>query len=387
MRRAVTVAFVALLAGGAVWAAESTGAPATAAEREAELEAIRGEIARLQVAVESAKQRARGLEGEIERIGLELALQERRLAEAATAKALAEQRVAETVGAIEELERRLEGERQRLEERLTGLYRLGRHGSIRMLLALEPGENLLPAVRWLRYLVRRDAELVDRFEDLKARLAVEREELGARKIVADAWFIQEQRRRDELARLETSRARLLEGTRREGERLADRALELGDRARKLSAFVDSLYGRNPDALAGLPIQDFRGVLDWPVRGRVVTGFGPRLDPRYKTRVPHNGVDIAAAPGAAVIVVYPGKVVFAAPFEGYGPTVVVQHAGRAFTLYAGLAEVSVARDDMLSLQQAVGFAASGLYFEIRVGNRPQNPLSWMRSSDLPGRPPR
>jgi len=86
----------------------------------------------------------------------------------------------------------------------------------------------------------------------------------------------------------------------------------------------------------------------------------------------------------VLVVYPGKVVFAAPFEGYGPTVVVQHAGRAFTLYAGLAEVSVARDDMLSLQQPVGRADAGLYFEIRVENRPENPLSWMRSSDLSGK---
>lgn len=389
MRRvvAVAVALATLLAGAPAWAADSAGAPATIAEREAELEAIRGEIARLQASVETAKQRAHGLEGELERIGLELELQERRLAEAATAKALADQRVAESERAIAELEQRLVIERERLEERLTGLYRLGRHGSIRMLLALEPGEHLLPAVRWLRYLVRRDADLVARFEDLKARLAVEREELGALKSTADSWFVQQQRRRDELARLEANRERLLERARREGERLADRALELGDRARKLSAFVDFLYGRNPDALAGLPIQDFRGVLDWPVRGRVVTGFGPRLDPRYKTRVPHNGVDIAAAPGATVVVVYPGKVVFAAPFEGYGPTVVVQHAGRAFTLYAGLAEVSVARDDMLSLQQAVGVAASGLYFEIRIGNRPQDPLSWMRSSDQNGKTPR
>jgi len=388
VRRAAAVLLIAAaLAAAIVRAADTGGAPATAAEREAELEAIRGEIARLQAAVESAKLRAQGLEGELERIGLELELQERRLAEAATAKALADQRVAETELAVADLERRLETERRRLQERLTGLYRFGRHGPVRLLLALEPGEALLPGIRWMRYLVRRDADTVHRFEDLKARLAVEREELVTRKAAADDWFAQQRKRRDELARLETSRARLLEGTRREGERLADRALALGDRARKLSAFVDFLYGRNPDALAGLPIQDFRGVLDWPVPGRVVTGFGPRLDPRYKTRVPHNGLDLATPAGTPVLVVYPGRVVFAAPFEGYGPTVVVQHAGRAFTLYAGLAEVSVARDDMLSLQQPLGRAGTGLYFEIRVENRPEDPLSWMRSSDLSGKPDR
>jgi len=387
IRLAAALLVAAAFAAAPVRAAETAGAPASAAEREAELESIRGEIARLQAAVEAAKTRAQGLEGELERIGLELQLQERRLAEAATAKSLADQRVAESEATIAELEQRLETERRRLQERLTGLYRFGRHGPVRLLLALEPGENLLPGIRWLRYLVRRDADVVHRFEELKARLAVEREELVERKAAADGWFVQQQRRRDQLARLEASRAKLLEGTRQEGERLADRALELGDRARKLSAFVDFLYGRNPDALAGLPIQDFKGLLDWPVPGRVVTGFGPRRDPRYKTRVPHNGVDLATAPGAPVLGVYPGKVVFAAPFAGYGPTVVVQHAGRAFTLYAGLAEVSVARGDMLSLQQPVGRAASGLYFEIRVENRPENPLSWMRSADSSGKTPR
>ena len=225
--------------------------------------------------------------------------------------------------------------------------------------------------------MRRDAQTVERFEDLRARLAVERDELAARREEAAAWLAQQSRRRDELARLERQKLRLLDGARRQGAVLADRALELADHARKLSSFLDFLYGRNVGALAGLPIQDFKGVLDWPVAGRVTVEFGPRLDPRYGTRVPHNGVDLAAAAGSEVRVVYPGRVVYAAPFEGYGPTVVVQHAGRAFTLYAGLAGISVGKDDMLSLRQAIGRSGERLYFEIRVENRPENPRGWMR----------
>ena len=346
-------------------------------EREAELERIRGEIAELTAAVERTKLRARGLEGDLERVGLELALQERRVAEAATGQALAQDRVEATEAAIRELETRLAAERERLAARLAGLYRLGRHGPLRLLLALLLGEALLPAVRLLRYLARRDAEVVGRFEDLRARLAVEREELAARRGEAEVWLAQQSRRRDELARLERQKSQLLAGARRQGVVLADRALELADRARKLSSFLDFLYGRNPGALAGLPIQDFRGVLDWPIAGRVRIEFGPRLDPRYGTRVPHNGVDLATAAGAPVLAVYPGRVVYAAPFEGYGPTVVIQHAGRAFTLYAGLAEVAVAKDDMVSLRQRVGGAGGSLYFEIRVENRPENPRAWLR----------
>jgi septal ring factor EnvC (AmiA/AmiB activator) len=125
------------------------------------------------------------------------------------------------------------------------------------------------------------------------------------------------------------------------------------------------------------MQEFRGALEWPLAGRVAVGFGPRLDPRYGTAVPHRGIEIEAAAGAVARAVYPGKVAFAAPLEGYGPTVVVQHAGRVFSLYAGLAELGTKRGDMVSLGSALGPTAGPLYFEIRVENRPEDPLDWLR----------
>jgi septal ring factor EnvC (AmiA/AmiB activator) len=130
-------------------------------------------------------------------------------------------------------------------------------------------------------------------------------------------------------------------------------------------------------VAGRPIQDFRGVLDWPAAGPVAVGFGPRRDPRYQTTVPHNGVEITTAPGAEVRAVYSGKVLFAAPFRGYGPTVIVLHPGRVFTLYAGLDRLRVGKDAMVSLGDSVGAAGRALYFEIRADNRPQDPRDWLR----------
>ena len=358
----------------------ATGAGAgddAAAEREAELERIRGEIAALTARLGESERRAAGLAGEIERLSIELSLQERRVAEAVRAHELANTRVATAGERIAELEARLAGERTRLESRVAGLYRLGRHGTVRLAFALEPGAEPVGAIRLLRYLVRRDAASVERFEELGARLAVERAGLENERSAAADWLAQQASRRDELARLERRQADLLAGTRGESARLALRARQLTERAERLSALLDALYGREEAALAGRPIQEFRGLLTWPARGRVTSGFGPRLDPRYRTRVPHNGVDLATIPGEEVRAVYPGKVVFAAEFEGYGPTVVLQHAGRAFTLYAGLERISVERDDLLSLNAVMGHAAAMLYFEVRVGNVPEDPERWVR----------
>jgi septal ring factor EnvC (AmiA/AmiB activator) len=277
--------------------------------------------------------------------------------------------------------RRLEGAlvaaRAGLQRRLTGLYRLGRQGYFRLFLSLKPDRRLLPSVRLLRYLARRDRAAIDRYQEAQIRLAREREQLLSRREETERWIRNEEVRRRQLLAVHQHKQSLLARLDRERRTLAARTTELVDKEKKLAAFLDLLAGRNPGSPAGTPMQEFRGVLDWPAAGRVTSGFGSILDPRYRTKVPHNGVDLAVSPGDAVKAVFPGRVLFAAPFQGYGNTVIVQHPGRVFTLYAGLSSMRVGREDMVSLGDAVGLAADKLYFEIRVENRPEDPLTWLR----------
>ena len=373
-RRFVAAALLVTLlgaSGGAVPAQEK------APTREEELARNRAEIDRLHNQIAGLQVRESGAAGALERTGLEFRLQEERLAEAVAARGLAEQRVAEVEAEVARLEEQLAAVRRDLRRRLVGLYRLGRHGYLRLALVMEPGDDPLAAVRLLRFLVRRDADAFARFVATREELASRREALLAERREADAWVAREEQRRRGLATALARQTTAVERLVAERRSLTGRAAELTNREQKLAAFIDFLYGTHGGPVSGVPIQDFRGVLDWPVAGRVTVAFGPRRDPRYRTLVPHNGVEIATAAGAEVHAVYPGKVLFASPFLGYGPTVVVHHPGRVFTLYAGLAGLSVGRDAMVSLGDVVGSAADSLYFEIRVENRPENPLDWLR----------
>jgi septal ring factor EnvC (AmiA/AmiB activator) len=346
--------------------------------RIADLERLRGEIAELQSQLQRAQRRTQSLAGELEKASLDLRLQERRLAEAHTARTLAADRTAAIAGEVTALEDRLERVRDDLRGRLSGLYRLGRAGYLRLLLALAPGQEVLPAMRQLRYLARRDGELLASFHDTRARLDSESRALAAERGHLESWVRQEEERRAVLARVRTRQAALLERAERERQSLETRSTDLAERAQKLSNLLAFLYGRTATSgPSGASIVKFRGVLDWPAAGRVTAPFGPRLDPRYGTRVPHHGVDLETTPGGEVRTVFPGTVVFAAPFQGYGPTVIVHHAGRAFTLYAGLAEIGVANASVLTLGQIVGTADDSLYFEIRIDNRPEDPNLWLR----------
>jgi septal ring factor EnvC (AmiA/AmiB activator) len=352
--------------------------PAQKPSRETELAGIRLEIQRLTQKLETAKRAESGLQGEIEAAGLELTLQETRIAEAAAARDLAARRVAEGEREVERLEGELAGARADLQRSLAGLYRLGRQGYLRLFLSLKPDRNLLPSVRLMRYLARRDRAAIDRYQEARVRLARERDQLVARRQETETWIASERLRRQQLVAVRQHKQELVARLQAESRTLVAQTTELADREKKLAAFLDLLYGRAQGSPAGTPMQQFRGVLDWPVEGKVTGGFGSILDPHYRTRVPHNGVDLAvAAPGAPVKVIFPGKVLYAAPFQGYGETVIVQHPGRVFTLYAGLSSVRVGKEDMLSLGDAVGLAADKLYFEIRVENRPEDPLSWLR----------
>ncbi|MDA8019055.1 MAG: peptidoglycan DD-metalloendopeptidase family protein [Thermoanaerobaculia bacterium] len=351
--------------------------------REAELEEIRTDIEELRTQVDEMRRQEQSLEDRLQRVSAELSLQEARLAEAAAALDVASLKAGEAETRVEKLEDDLGQVRNDLRRRLTGLYRLGRRGYLRLFLSLRAEQELLPALRQLRFLVLRDQHAIDRFVELRSQLMAEQEVLEQRRTEMARWQAEEASRRDELASKRDQRARVLARVTDKRRELSEQAQELEEKERKLTRFIDTLVADADDAEdAGEPegtsIREFRGVLDWPVADPMVTiEFGPRRDPRYLTEVPHNGLGLEVEEGTRVRTVYPGQVLYAAEFEGYGPMVVVRHAGRVFTLYAGLQLLNVGPGDVLSLGDVLGASAESLYFEIRVENQPEDPRTWLR----------
>lgn len=345
--------------------------------REDELRSVRAEIGRLEDRLRRVRERERGIAGTLTRIEGELELQEMRLAEARAAGEVAAARAEESAAEVERLGAAVARARRDLGRRVAGLYRLGRRGYLRLALSMDPEEDVLGGLRTLRYLAGRDARAVGSYEAAREELAAEQERLAARRREVERWISEEEARRGELAAARGRQAAILGRVTGERRALTGRASDLADRASKLAGFLDMLQGEGGAGPAGTPIQRFRGVLDWPVQGRVTAGFGPQLDPRYRTRVPHNGLTIASRPGGEVRAVYAGEVLYAAPFQGYGPTVVVHHPGKVLSLYAGLARLSVELREAVTLGQPLGTAAETLYFEIRSENEPQDPRGWLR----------
>jgi murein hydrolase activator len=339
---------------------------------------VRRELARLEGELGAARASSRTLAERVRSSGLELELHEGRLREARLALELASASVERGEIAVRHLETRLGRLQDSLRVHLVALYSLGRERMLRLLLAMRPQADAPAAIRQLRFMARRDALALEEYRTTMARLAQERAALAVEQQRVESWVAQAEERRAEAADVRVRHQTLAAEADRRRRQLEARASVLREREARLDRMIGILVGEDLTVLDQTDIRQFRGVLDWPIDGEVVAEFGPRLDPRYRTQVPHNGIAIAVRAGAREVrAVYPGRVLYAAPFQGFGLTVVMQHAGGVLSLYAGLAELRVAKGDVLSLDHVLGSPSGELYFELREDNRAVDPLDWLR----------
>jgi septal ring factor EnvC (AmiA/AmiB activator) len=346
--------------------------------RESELASIRREIERLEGELGPARAASRTLAERVRVTALDLRLRDERVREARLALDLASAGVVRGERAVEDLQVRLDRLRDSLRVHLVALYSLGRERMLRLLLAMHPQADAPAAIRQLRFLARRDALALEEYRTTERRLAQERAALGVERQRVAAWVAQEEERRAAAAGVRAHHQELAAEADRRRRQLEARASVLRDREARLDRMIGILVGDDQTVLEQTDVRQFKGVLDWPLDGEVVTEFGPRLDPRYRTQIPHNGVAIAARQGTREVrAIYPGRVLYAAPFQGFGLTVVLQHAGGVLSLYAGLSHLQVAKGDVVSFGHVLGSPSGELYFELREDNRAVDPLDWLR----------
>jgi murein DD-endopeptidase MepM/ murein hydrolase activator NlpD len=118
---------------------------------------------------------------------------------------------------------------------------------------------------------------------------------------------------------------------------------------------------------------------WPVRGRVIAGFGPK-----PSGVQNDGINLAVPEGTPVKAADDGVVAYAGnELKGYGNLVLIRHADGFVTAYANASELMVKRGETVKRGQVI--AKSGetgnvtspqLHFEIRKGATPVDPSQYL-----------
>lgn len=139
---------------------------------------------------------------------------------------------------------------------------------------------------------------------------------------------------------------------------------------------------------------WRGPFSLPVPGPATSAFGRLSVVNGKRRGRHMGVDLRAAEGTPIHSPNHGVVVLAADRYMSGQTVVVDHGGGIFSLFAHLSKMAVDTGDRVERGALIGNAgATGrvtgphLHWAVRVGGTTVDPLSLVAVLERSGpRPP-
>jgi len=122
---------------------------------------------------------------------------------------------------------------------------------------------------------------------------------------------------------------------------------------------------------------------WPVKGWLTSSFGMRRDPFNGRRKMHEGLDIAARTGTAVVATADGIVSSVKTEPGYGKVVIVDHGYGYRTIYGHNSKYyvkvgqRVRRGERIAAVGNTGRSTgSHVHYEIRLNGVPVNPYKYL-----------
>lgn len=127
----------------------------------------------------------------------------------------------------------------------------------------------------------------------------------------------------------------------------------------------------------------------PVKGLYSSGFGYRSDPFTGTRTFHQGIDITAPHGKAIVASGDGIVVKAERLRGLGRAVYIAHGFGITTRYGHMSRLAVEAGQRVSRGDVIGYVGSSgrstgnhLHYEVHVDGKAKNPLPYIFDSIAP-----
>lgn len=285
--------------------------------------------------------------------------------------------------AVEERQNGLDVEQQKLGALLRSAFLMDRHGDIRLLLNQQSPALFSRMISYHEYFNRQRIAQIDRVNKKLADLAAARHELN---LQTSALQRLKSKREQQLARLERFKEQKQGVLARIVDSIKDDSGLLSQLRKDEQSLKDILKSLT-DLLSDIPLgvdrkktfSSLRGKLLWPSSGQLTTRFGSQRGTTGKT---WSGVVIGAERGQDVKAVARGRVAFSDWLRGYGLLVIIDHGDDYMSLYGhnesvfkDTGEWVEAGDIIASVGDSGGQTQSGLYFEIRKGGKPLNPVRW------------
>jgi septal ring factor EnvC (AmiA/AmiB activator) len=353
-----------------------------------ELEQLRKELEERRAKAKELEGKERGVQAQIREIDGSLGLTERYI------KKL-EQREAQVLDELSELEVRLtdasgtlEQRKVLLAKRLRAMYKRGRYRSLAAIVSSSSFADVMSHVRFLHLVAKRDKQIMSSIEVYQSKVRSTQIDLENNKAEIDRIQKEKESEKQHLATLKKKRQSTMASIKSEKEAHLAEAKKLEEAAGRIKALIEALEAARAAEGEALPqwatdLASAAGRVPWPVSGEVVTRFGANVHPRFGTKTFSNGIDIRVSSGTPIRCVADGKVEFVDMLPGYDRCIIVNHGRGYYTLYAHCAGALVAPGQEIKGGDVIASVGDGsalkghvLHFEIRKGKEALDPLGWL-----------
>ena len=268
-------------------------------------------------------------------------------------------------------------------DRLKSLYIKGRAGWVSPLITAGSYVQFERRLRYLSSLATWERGLFDEYrrqvaqsERLQDEQENAREELVTRNDQID-------KKLSEIRKIRSEKLDVLASLKKKTESEEHRLLILKQREIRQKTLLETL----PQKSKKRTTDTFqKGALLRPADGALVGRFGWQKHPTLDTYVWKKGIEIDTKEGSDIRAVSGGDVVYADWLRGYGLVVILDHGNNYFTFYAHASKLDVKEGETVAKGVVLGKTGSSgftgftnrniLYFELRKGTSPENPLPWL-----------
>ncbi|KJS30081.1 MAG: hypothetical protein VR64_17230 [Desulfatitalea sp. BRH_c12] len=277
-------------------------------------------------------------------------------------------------------------------QRLVALYKLNWVGRVHLLATAHSFYDFIDRRAALERILNQDEALLEKMRDDQAELAALIAQLNTSRAEKHASELALQQRMDALHSEQAKRTAMLAKLRSE-KSMGNAALHsLRQAAGQLDATIAAIESAPPPkpktAAARVsekkpPLENGTVFSGLPVKGKIISFFGPYRDEKTNLVNFQSGINIQAERGEPIRAVAGGQAVYATWFKGYGNMMIIDHGNHFYTVYAHLEEVFKVKGDRVEKDEVIATVGDSgsllgpaLHFEVRHRGEPVDPLKWI-----------
>ncbi len=300
-----------------------------------------------------------------------------------------EKKIKKTSEASETLKKKIKISENYASKRLVALYKLNRIGRMHILASADSIFDFFRKEAALKRILSYDENILENLAENKIKLQETLEKLNKQKTKIRILEKDYNKQIKQMCYKREERAKVLADIRNKKslEMAAIESLKLS--GRDLDEKIKSL-GENFNP----PKQDkkilpktfisLKGLLNMPVKGKIVSYFGPYKNTKFNVLNFRSGIDIKAERGEPIRAVCGGKILYASWFKGYGNMIIIDHGDKYYTLYAHAEELFKAKGDTVETDEVIATVGDTgsmigpkLHFEVRYHGKPIDPVQWIK----------